>query len=794
MKKYIKIIIFLIFNLFILTSCTEKTKLEKSNSEKEYINLEIGKIGNDIPIQRSLVSKMLALANYDKNEILSLENQIKFKDTEKSKWYNKYINAVFIKGDMKGVYEDAFMPDENLTLTQTQYLIDKYDKSKKIKIKINNENKDKPISYALWCEIYSKMMLDKNIKQENLTILETYKTNKKLNENYAITDKGIFCFEGIDIHKYLNTKVKVLLKNLDIIAITEVLEIEPILTRCYIKKIEKNSVNIFIGGLTKKLILSENINIPKENIGVFADIKIKNNFIINIDYILNEVNGDIKQVTPNYININNKNYILDDEFKVYSKFGNEINFKNLNNIYLGENSATFYSKSNENKLYCAILNQKPNFEKIRVLINNSDFSQNHFNNIEILNEGGFKIIINGIEKNTENKSIIINNNNDFSIAENEIIRLEPLNNQIGFEIKNLKRKDEVIYFGEIEIIKSNKGYILINEIEFEKYMEGVLASNNNNNTTNEMLKTLAVINRSIAINTILKNNFSHLGAHIDDKTLLYNNENSNEIIKNAIKQTYGEVITHNKEVIYPNYFAFSSGVTSNSGEIWEDKKFRQLPNENKPYLISKNLFENDNLENIKDEVNANIFFKSKDIKCMENDSPWFRWTTSLEKDEINLLNQNIKNIYKQTPYLIKVFENGIYINKDIENIGKIKDINILERGESGNVMKIEIEGDLAKILIFSDMAIKNTFKSKYLINNLGEKLENNFNLPSSNFVFDKVYDSNGYIEKITFYGGGYGHGVGLSLYAAKKLESENKNYAEIINYFYNDAEIINFFE
>lgn len=787
MKNYIKIILLIIFSFSIFTACSKNVDIEQKQIEIQDKQLKIGKIGNGSPIERAIVARMLALANNTKNEIMNLERQINFKDTNTQNWYDKYINAVYIKGDMNGVFEDKFMPNDNLTLIQTQYLIDKYDTSKKVKIKIDDTNKDKPISYALWCDIYSKMMLNKNIKEETFTVLATENTNSDLKDGYAMTDKGIYYFEGMNIQQYLNTKIKVLVNGIDIIAITEVLELEPILTRCYIENIKNNETTIFVGG-ARKILKNSDIQISEANVGKIADIKISQNKILDIEYYENEINGEIKRVNQNSININNVNYILDENFKLYSKIGKEIKYKQLNDLYPGQNVYKFYSKGNENKIYAGIIDGNYNFEKIRVLINNSDFKSNLFNELEIYSEGGFKVYVkNQTKEYKSTDTLIMKKEADFSLAQNEIIRLELTDNSKGFKIKGLKRAySEPVYFGNIEIIKENDKYILINEIEFEKYMESVLSSNNGNYENIEMLKTMAIINRSISLSNIKENRFKDMGANVDDssKSIIYNNLPVNENIKKAIAETKGKFLHYNQEIIKPNYFGYSAGVIANSGEIWAGKKFKDFPTENKEYLTYKKLFTDAVYDNLQDEVNSNIFFKSKDIDSIEKDSEWFRWTTSLEQSNIDNLNKNIELIYNKHKNFIKTYENGEYIYKPIKTIGKLKDINVIERGKAGNIMKLEVIGEESKILLITDSVIKEFFALDYIIDNNGKRINNIKKLPSSYFVFDKVYDSNGYLQKLVFYGGGNGHGVGLSLYAANKLAEQGKTYEEIISFFY----------
>ena len=58
-------------------------------------------------------------------------------------------------------------------------------------------------------------------------------------------------------------------------------------------------------------------------------------------------------------------------------------------------------------------------------------------------------------------------------------------------------------------------------------------------------------------------------------------------------------------------------------------------------------------------------------------------------------------------------------------------------------------------------------------------------LPSANVVFEHVYDENGNLQTITAYGGGYGHGVGMSQYGAGFMGSEMyQSYDKILKHYY----------
>ena len=108
-------------------------------------------------------------------------------------------------------------------------------------------------------------------------------------------------------------------------------------------------------------------------------------------------------------------------------------------------------------------------------------------------------------------------------------------------------------------------------------------------------------------------------------------------------------------------------------------------------------------------------------------------------------------------------------------------------------MELEIVGDNNTVLLMSDLIIKKVITLKSVIDNNGEIVQNVNSVPSTYFVFDKIYDNNGYLKKITLYGGGYGHCVGLSLYGANQMVKNGKTYEEILSSYYKNIDIVNIY-
>ena len=110
-----KILFFICLSLLIFCTGCDKSQKEE---------VKVGIVGNNSPIDRATVSRMLSLANFSKNEIEAMDKVIDFKDVSSKDWFEKYINCAYIKGDMSGIDNENFAPYNNLTITQTQYLID----------------------------------------------------------------------------------------------------------------------------------------------------------------------------------------------------------------------------------------------------------------------------------------------------------------------------------------------------------------------------------------------------------------------------------------------------------------------------------------------------------------------------------------------------------------------------------------------------------------------------------------------------------------------------------------------
>lgn len=372
-----------------------------------------------------------------------------------------------------------------------------------------------------------------------------------------------------------------------------------------------------------------------------------------------------------------------------------------------------------------------------------------------------------------------------------------------------------VYEDTILVKMIDKGIILINELDIENYVKYVVPSEVPGWFEKEAIKAQAVLARSRAIADVLKgpkDNF--YGAHCDDstKSQVFNNKEISEIVEKAVEETQGQIMFVNG---YPVetvvYFSTSCGFTSNNEEVWSDEQ-GNFPGAVIPYLRSKPQFGKLLVEN-KNEEFWNKFFRAfwgieKELcDFYDRESPWFRWKVTMTREELeNVISKGLIAREKADQLLgvdaIRTLQGiPVDINNANFSIGELKDLKIVRRGEGGIVMTLRIVSENGIYEIDKEYNIRfiirptkslTGFNRDIIIERHDGSTYSNYSiLPSGYFVFD-IDRENGKIKQVTFYGGGNGHGVGMSQYGANYLAKIGKNYQQILKTFY-EGKIENIF-
>ena len=201
-----------------------------------------------------------------------------------------------------------------------------------------------------------------------------------------------------------------------------------------------------------------------------------------------------------------------------------------------------------------------------------------------------------------------------------------------------------------------------------------------------------------------------------------------------------------------------------------------------------------------------LFYKNTRAKGHGDNSNYWRWKVSLNKKEIgNILNKNLVTLSSRRPKEVLTYSNNSWIAKKVplNPVGDVIDIRVLERGKSGLVTKLLINGTRGKYVIAKEGNIRNLlnlsknsvgttvniYGTKGGSNSYNEKpiSRNPSMLPSAFIAFEKLGNGG-----FNIYGGGFGHGSGIPQWSAMDL-TKNKGYSyrQVLQRYYMDTKLKN---
>lgn len=125
------------------------------------------------------------------------------------------------------------------------------------------------------------------------------------------------------------------------------------------------------------------------------------------------------------------------------------------------------------------------------------------------------------------------------------------------------------YQGDIELWKGEDGYFLINVVDLEDYVKGVVSSEVGVHWPEEALKAQAVLARTYAVAHIIHNrtrNFYDVTSSVFHQ--VYRGEEGTEEVEKAVKETNGQILTYNGQPIMAFYHACSVGKTEDPKEVF----------------------------------------------------------------------------------------------------------------------------------------------------------------------------------------------------------------------------------
>lgn len=359
-----------------------------------------------------------------------------------------------------------------------------------------------------------------------------------------------------------------------------------------------------------------------------------------------------------------------------------------------------------------------------------------------------------ISKNTEGKMIIANDETASFVINTKVL-LRPLRPEATLTLFNVKvgehnfwsnQKDRS-YRGVLEITIDTGGLNIVNILNLEEYLYSVVPSEMSSSWPPEALKAQAVTARTEALAKLKRHKSEGFDFCPEVHCQAYTGvEQESQATSDAVDQTRGVVMKYAGKFIDAVY-------SSNCGGHTQDNIFNKAAAF--PYL--KGIVDADEpagAHALCSPLEMEYWIKEPPEELYCNLSEFarnssFRWVRIYRADELDQL-----------------------VNMSSE-VGRISKILVINRQKSGHISSIKIIGEKKSYKVDKEYTIRKV---------LG-------NLRSSMFKIEVKYDANKKPGQFIFYGGGWGHGVGMCQSGACGMAKRRKGYKEILQHYFKGAEL-----
>jgi len=402
----------------------------------------------------------------------------------------------------------------------------------------------------------------------------------------------------------------------------------------------------------------------------------------------------------------------------------------------------------------------------------------------------------------QNESNIVIEREGETVYEGSDCMFEPLQKDSGiFTIHNViigvkfhwERREDQQFLGSLRIVPEHGKLTAVNILPVEEYLQSVISSEMSAMSNINLLKAHAVISRGWLLAQIDKSRklqetgetYTSVVENEDELIRWYDREDHTlydvcaddhcqryqgitkaytENAKKAVRETDGTVLTYNGEICDARYSKACGGITENFENVWEPKPqpylMSTIDNSDKPEGFDTDLTTEGNAERwIRESPSAFCNTGDKEILSQvlmdfdQETRDFYRWKVTYSQEELSTL----------------------IAEKSGTNFGEIRDLVPVERGPSGRLIKLRINGTKKTLTIGKELEIRRTLSPSHLY--------------SSAFVVDKNDEVNGIPKEFTLVGAGWGHGVGLCQIGAAVMGAKGYSYEDILKHYFKGAEL-----
>lgn len=715
-------------------------------------------------ITRAAAAKSVALALLSPEELNAWEKTYgasRFAADEVGEWYVPYLDYLYENDylDEAETPADREHAEGFLTYHEAARIAEQLSGNLKRLVLANRRNGEKAYPAEDWWLLYDSLLKEADregaVHTETVCIYGTPENIQGCPAWTAYTSLGTLTFYGLSLDSYVDHELSVLLRDGELIHVQKDKGQNTLYRNVWILDGDSQGLMVYIGDIQRRIPFRKNYKKTVELIGNLADLTMDHGKITKVSVKKERISGKVLSVQAGSIELEGYGTVpLDTEYKVLKTYG-DVKRQQLSDILVGSENQEFIVA--KGKICAAIKEREDAADRIRVLIMGNGFESRYHEKIEITCPGSIKKIQGDSETMLDPASVISVTSGDGTCSERLI--LEP---QDGSELtvnSLVRAQGTPSYGGRLEILDTENGLVLVNEIDMEAYLKKVIPSEMPSSYEKEALKAQAVCARTYAFVQSRSNSYSEYGAQIDDSTQfqVYNNVDPDEKTDQAVQETYGKMLYYNGNPITAYYFSTSCGTTTNAA-IWDSDP------EDTPYLRCLSLQTARSRLSFASEEAFASFIKKKDFPAYDASYPLYRW--------------NFRT-------------NGTIIASHVGGVGKITGVSVTERGPGGVAMKLLVKGSEGETTISGQNAIRSALGDTSLTLTLmdGKTSDGWSLLPSGFLTIEETGTDEQGVVQFRVYGGGYGHGVGMSQNGAQGMAKAGMGYEEILKYFYDGVTI-----
>ena len=301
-----------------------------------------------------------------------------------------------------------------------------------------------------------------------------------------------------------------------------------------------------------------------------------------------------------------------------------------------------------------------------------------------------------------------------------------------------------IYRGVIEILPKSSGLTVVNRINMEEYLYGVVPSEIPASWPKAALEAQAIAARTYALANLGRYRIQGFDLLATPASQVYNGvtQEADTVIE-AVNSTRGQILTFNGRPAAAFYYDNSGGYSESGAFVWgTDRPYLQALPE-RPLAVRDQPLSPDQLADwLTDQPDCVSFREGYYVRSA------YRWTLWVTREK---LESRLRSKAK---------------------IGRIKAIIPMERGISGRVKRVMVRGTAGSYII-------NRESIPYRLGGLRSTL----------FVVQPKLGRDGLPESFIFNGGGWGHGVGMSQSGAAGMALDGAAVSEILAHYYPGTEL-----